>query len=42
MGLTLKLITKDNWEEAIQLTVKEDQKHFMAFNLYSICPSSGL
>ncbi|MFT9598873.1 MAG: GNAT family N-acetyltransferase, partial [Mesobacillus sp.] len=36
MVLTLKPITKHNWEEAIQLKVKEDQKHFMASNLYSI------
>ncbi len=34
--LTLKPITKDNWEDAIELKVKEDQKHFMASNLYSI------
>jgi diamine N-acetyltransferase len=34
--LTLKPITKDNWEEAIELKVKEEQKLFMASNLYSI------
>ena len=36
MELTLQLITKENWEEAIQLKVKEDQKDFIASNLYSI------
>jgi diamine N-acetyltransferase len=36
MELTLRLITKHNWEEAIQLKVKEEQKHFIASNLYSI------
>lgn len=36
MDLTLRPITKDNWEDAIQLKVKDEQKHFMASNLYSI------
>ncbi|RSD28849.1 GNAT family N-acetyltransferase [Mesobacillus subterraneus] len=36
MGLTLVPITKDNWEEAIELTVKEEQKQYVASNLYSI------
>ncbi|MEH7884359.1 GNAT family N-acetyltransferase [Bacillus sp. JJ1609] len=36
MGVTLKPITKENWEEAIDLTVKEEQKHLIASNLYSI------
>lgn len=36
MELTLRLITRDNWEEAIQLKVKEKQKDFIASNLYSI------
>ena len=34
--ISLKPITKDNWEEAINLTVKEEQKNFVASNLYSI------
>jgi diamine N-acetyltransferase len=34
--LFLKPIDKHNWEEAIQLSVKEEQKSFMASNLYSI------
>ncbi len=34
--LILKPIIKGNWEEAIQLKVKEEQKPFMASNLYSI------
>ncbi len=29
-------VTKDNWREPIKLTVREDQKHFVASNLYSI------
>ena len=36
MKVTLKPITKENWEEAIDLTVKEEQKHFIVSNLYSI------
>lgn len=36
MKVTLKPITKENWEEAIDLTVMEEQKHFIASNLYSI------
>jgi diamine N-acetyltransferase len=36
MELTLKPITKENWKGAIELTLKEGQKHFMASNLYSI------
>ncbi|MDN3018883.1 GNAT family N-acetyltransferase [Paenibacillus sp. BSR1-1] len=34
--LSLKPIDKKNWEEAIQLSVKEEQQSFMASNLYSI------
>jgi diamine N-acetyltransferase len=29
-------VTKDNWQELIKLKVREDQKHFVASNLYSI------
>jgi len=36
MELTLRPIVKDNWEEAIQLKVKEEQRNFIASNLYSI------
>jgi diamine N-acetyltransferase len=36
MNITLKPITKDNWEEAIELTVTDEQKRFVASNLYSI------
>ena len=36
MDITLEPITKDNWEEAIELTVQEEQKRFVASNLYSI------
>ncbi|MHC0036963.1 GNAT family N-acetyltransferase [Pseudoneobacillus sp. C159] len=34
--LTLKPIDKYNWEDAIDLSVKEEQRSFMASNLYSI------
>jgi diamine N-acetyltransferase len=27
-------VTKDNWQELIRLKVREDQKHFVASNLY--------
>ncbi|WP_240620207.1 GNAT family N-acetyltransferase [Peribacillus acanthi] len=36
MTVTLVQINRDNWEEAISLSVKEEQKTFMASNLYSI------
>jgi diamine N-acetyltransferase len=32
----IRPVTKDNWEELITLKVREDQKHFVASNLYSI------
>lgn len=35
-NLTLKAIDKNNWEEAINLSVREDQRRFIASNLYSI------
>lgn len=34
--LTLKSIDKNNWEDAINLSVREDQQRFVASNLYSI------
>ena len=34
--VTLKPIDSGNWEKAIQLTVTEEQKDFVATNLYSI------
>lgn len=34
--LTLRTINKENWEEAICLSVREDQRQFIASNLYSI------
>lgn len=40
MTISLRPITKDNWEEAIRLKVAEDQKHFVASNLYSIAEAS--
>lgn len=32
-------VTKENWKELIALKVREDQKHFVASNLYSIAES---
>jgi len=32
----IRPVTKDNWQELIKLKVREDQKHFVASNLYSI------
>ncbi|MCU0500138.1 MAG: GNAT family N-acetyltransferase [Anaerolineae bacterium] len=40
MTITLQPITKDNWEIAIRLKVSDDQKHFVASNLYSIAEAS--
>jgi diamine N-acetyltransferase len=34
--LSLRPIDKQNWETAIELSVKEEQKAFVASNLYSI------
>lgn len=36
MTITLVEVTRDNWEECADLTVNDDQKGFMASNLYSI------
>lgn len=36
MKITLMPITKENWQDAIGLKVKEEQKQFVASNLYSI------
>ena len=35
----IRPVTKDNWRELIKLQVREDQKHFVASNLYSIAES---
>ena len=32
----IRPVTKDNWQELIKLKVRDDQKHFVASNLYSI------
>jgi diamine N-acetyltransferase len=32
----IRPVTKDNWEELIDLKVRDDQKEFVASNLYSI------
>jgi diamine N-acetyltransferase len=36
MGIHLNSITKEIWEECIELAVGEEQKRFVASNLYSI------
>jgi diamine N-acetyltransferase len=36
MSLSIRPVTKNNWRELIKLQVREDQKHFVASNLYSI------
>ena len=35
----IRPVTKDNWLALIKLQVREDQKHFVASNLYSIAES---
>ena len=32
----IRPVTRDNWQVLIKLQVREDQKHFVASNLYSI------
>ena len=32
----IRHVTKQNWEELVDLNVRADQKHFVASNLYSI------
>lgn len=34
--LEVRPVTKENWKELIALKVRDDQKHFVASNLYSI------
>jgi diamine N-acetyltransferase len=34
--IELRPVTKDNWGALIKLKVREDQKNFVASNLYSI------
>jgi len=36
LNITLRPIDKDNWNEAISLSVKKEQQPFIASNLYSI------
>src|SRR5215212_8904537 len=35
----LRPVTKDNWKELISLKVREDQRHFVATNVYSVAQS---
>ncbi|SRR5215204_2104943 len=39
MTVVLRPITKDNWEEAAELKVREDQTDFVAPNVWSIAES---
>src|SRR6185369_3354465 len=36
MSLELRPVTAKNWKELIKLTVRDDQKHFVASNAYSM------
>ncbi|TMW71253.1 GNAT family N-acetyltransferase [Alteribacter natronophilus] len=40
--LTLKTIDRTNWEDAVQLKVHDEQKRFVASNLYSIAQAQFL
>ena len=35
----IRPVTKENWQALIKLQVREDQKHFVASNVYSIAQS---
>ena len=35
----IRPVTKENWKELVALKVRNDQKHFVASNLYSIAES---
>jgi diamine N-acetyltransferase len=35
----IRPVTKENWKELVALKVRDDQKHFVASNLYSIAES---
>lgn len=37
--MELRPVTRENWEALVDLKVREDQKHFVASNLYSIAQS---
>ena len=39
MALTIRPVTKDNWQILAKLKVREDQNHFVAPNVYSIAES---
>jgi diamine N-acetyltransferase len=36
MQVTFRPITKENWRDAARMDVRDDQRHFVASNLYSI------
>ncbi|NMB68826.1 MAG: hypothetical protein GYA20_08700 [Chloroflexi bacterium] len=40
--VSLREITPDNWEAILKLAVQDDQKNFMAGNLYSLTAARGL
>ncbi|MEJ8545577.1 GNAT family N-acetyltransferase [Brevibacillus borstelensis] len=42
MNLILKEVTSEDWEECIELQPREDQKQFIASNLYSLAQSKFL
>jgi hypothetical protein len=36
MSLSTRLVTKENWRALIKISVREDQRHFVSPNVYSI------
>jgi hypothetical protein len=40
--VSLREITPENWEAILNLSVRDDQKNFMAGNLYSLAAARGL
>lgn len=39
MEIVLRPLTSRNWEDAANLSVRDDQKHFVALNIWSIAES---
>jgi diamine N-acetyltransferase len=39
MALSVQPVSKDNWRQLVKLKVREEQKHFVATNVYSIAES---
>lgn len=39
MSLSIRPVTKENWRDLVKLKVRDDQRHFVASNAYSIAES---